>query len=457
MIVSAALTTLVLFGPGRRFFTLGVGSLLRGAPDMNALVALGAGAAYLYSLLATFAPNVLPEGARHSYFESAAIIVAFILLGRWLEARSRGRAADSIGKLARLQPKIAHVRRDGVDPRPCRSPRCSAGDVVEVRPGESVPVDGEVIEGASHVDESFISGESIPVAKKPGDSAIGGSVNLAGAFALRATKVGADTFLADVIRMVETAQGARLPIQDLADRVTARFVPVVLALALATFALWLAFGGMAGPAAGAGQRGQCADHRLSLRDGPRHARRAGDRHRPRGGTGRDFPSGRRAANPVRRQDGRLRQDRHADFGQAGADRNRRGRGLRRGAAAGARRRRRGAIGTSARPRSGRGGEGASGAGRRTGRAFRLSSRAWRDRRGRRRKGRRRARRTFWPRSASRPTTSPQRPRRLPGRAPPASSSRWTARRRACSPFPIRRAPRPPRRSRTCGRSACASP
>ena len=113
MILTAALTTLVLFGPGRRFFTLGFSSLLRGAPDMNALVALGAGAAFLYSLLATFAPNVLPEGTRHSYFESAAIIVAFILLGRWLEARSRGRAADSIGKLARLQPKIAHVRREG--------------------------------------------------------------------------------------------------------------------------------------------------------------------------------------------------------------------------------------------------------------------------------------------------------------------------------------------------------
>ena len=243
MILSAALTTLVLFGPGRRFFTLGISSLLRGAPDMNALVALGAGAAYLYSLLATFAPNGLPEGARHSYFESAAIIVAFILLGRWLEARSRGRAADSIGKLARLQPKIAHVRRDGVT-RDLPVAEVLAGDVVEVRPGESVPVDGEVTEGASHVDESFISGELVPVAKKPGDSAIGGSVNLAGAFVLRATRVGADTFLADVIRMVETAQGARLPIQDLADRVTARFVPVVLALSLATFALWLAFGGL---------------------------------------------------------------------------------------------------------------------------------------------------------------------------------------------------------------------
>ncbi len=242
MLLVAALTSVVLFGPGRRFFTIGAASLIRRAPDMNALVALGAGAAYFYSLLATFAPQILPENARHSYFESAAIIVAFILLGRWLEARSRGRAADAIGKLARLQPKIAHVRREGaVQDLPVEE--VLVGDVIEVRPGESIPVDGVVVEGASHVDESFITGEAAPVAKKPGDTATGGSVNLAGAFAFRATKVGAETFLADVIRMVETAQGARLPIQDLADRVTAIFVPVVLAAALATFALWLYFGG----------------------------------------------------------------------------------------------------------------------------------------------------------------------------------------------------------------------
>jgi Cu+-exporting ATPase len=243
MIVSAVLTTLVLFGPGRRFFSLGIASLIRRAPDMNALVALGAGAAWLYSMVAAFAPGVLPEGTRHSYFESAATIVAFILLGRWLEARARGRAADSIGKLARLQPRTAHVRRDGAT-HDLPVGQVVVGDVVEVRPGEAVPVDGIVTEGASHVDESVVTGESIPVAKKPGDPAIGGSVNLAGAFVLRATKVGADSFLAGVIRMVETAQGARLPIQDLADRVTARFVPAVLVAALLTFALWLIFGGV---------------------------------------------------------------------------------------------------------------------------------------------------------------------------------------------------------------------
>jgi Cu+-exporting ATPase len=240
-IVSALLTTLILFGPGRRFFTLGFGSLRRGAPDMNALVALGAGAAYLYSLIATFAPQILPEGSRHSYFESAATIGTFILLGRWLEARARGRAADAIGKLARLQPKIAHVRRGGESlDLPVEEVRI--GDVIDVRPGEKIPVDGVVVEGASHVDESLVTGESLPVAKGPGAAVIGGSLNLAGAFAFRAEKVGGDTVLAGIVRMVETAQGARLPIQALADRVTARFVPVVLALSLATFALWLFFG-----------------------------------------------------------------------------------------------------------------------------------------------------------------------------------------------------------------------
>ncbi len=241
MVVSALLTTLILFGPGRRFFTLGFASLKRGAPDMNALVALGAGAAYLYSLMATFAPDVLPVGTRHSYFESAATIVAFILLGRWLEARAKGRAADAIGKLARLQPKIAHVRRDGESlDLPVEELRI--GDVIEVRPGEKIPVDGAVVEGASHVDESLITGESLPVAKQPGATVVGGSLNLAGAFAFRAEKVGGDTILAGLVKMVETAQGARLPIQALADKVTERFVPAVLLLSLATFALWLWLG-----------------------------------------------------------------------------------------------------------------------------------------------------------------------------------------------------------------------
>jgi Cu+-exporting ATPase len=239
--LAAALTTFVLAGPGRRFFLLGFGSLRRGAPDMNALVALGAGAAYLYSLLASFTPGLLPEGARHSYFESAAAIVAFILLGRWLEARARGRAAEAIAGLARLQPGIAHIRREtGTVDLPVEEAR--VGDVLEVRPGEPVPVDGVVIEGASHVDESLMTGESLPVAKRPGEKLVGGAVNHAGFLLMRAEKVGEGTALAGIVRLVESAQGAKLPIQALADRVTAVFVPAVLALAALTFALWMVLG-----------------------------------------------------------------------------------------------------------------------------------------------------------------------------------------------------------------------
>ena len=208
---------------------------------MNALVALGAGAAYLYSLLATFAPGVLPEGARHSYFESAAAIVAFILLGRWLEARAKGRAAQAIAGLARCSQKspMSAATAASVD-LPVDEVR--VGDLVEIRPGEPIPVDGVVVEGASHVDEALMTGESLPVAKKPGDALTGGAVNLAGFLLMRAEQVGEGTALAGIIRLVEGAQGGKLPIQALADKVTAIFVPAVLALAALTFALWMFFG-----------------------------------------------------------------------------------------------------------------------------------------------------------------------------------------------------------------------
>jgi Cu+-exporting ATPase len=241
MALAALLATFVLAGPGNRIFRLGFGSLRRGAPDMNALVALGAGAAYLYSLLATFAPHILPEGARHSYFESAAAIVAFILLGRWLEARAKGRAAQAIAALGALQPKIAHIRREGgVVDLPVEEAR--VGDLIEVRPGEPIPVDGVVTEGASHVDEALMTGESLPVAKKPGDALTGGAVNMAGFMVMRAEQVGAGATLAGIIRMVEGAQGGKLPIQALADRVTAVFVPAVLALSALTFVVWMIWG-----------------------------------------------------------------------------------------------------------------------------------------------------------------------------------------------------------------------
>ena len=235
------LTTLVLFVPGLRFYRKGIPALLRGAPDMNSLVAVGTLAAWGFSTVATFLPSVLPAGSVNVYFESAAVIVVLILVGRFLEARAKGRTSEAIQRLAGLQARTAHVRRDGqVVDVPLAQVR--AQDVVEVRPGERVPVDGEVIEGDSYVDESMITGEPVPVAKTAGSPVVGGTVNQTGAFTLRATAVGGQTVLAQIIRMVEQAQGSKLPIQTLVDRVTMWFVPAVMTAALITFAIWMVFG-----------------------------------------------------------------------------------------------------------------------------------------------------------------------------------------------------------------------
>lgn len=208
---------------------------------MNALVAIGAGAAWAYSVVATFMPDVLPAGAAYVYFEAAAVIVTLILLGRYLEARAKGRTSEAIRKLVGLQPQSARVSLDGefVD---IPVGQVQPGNIVIVRPGERVAVDGEVIDGNSYVDESMITGEPVPVAKTAGALVVGGTVNKAGSFSFRATNVGAQTLLAQIIRKVETAQGAKLPIQALVDKITAYFVPVVIAVALLTFATWLAFG-----------------------------------------------------------------------------------------------------------------------------------------------------------------------------------------------------------------------
>ena len=239
--IQFALTAVVLFGPGRRFFDKGVPALLRAAPDMNSLVAVGTSAAFAYSVVATFVPQWLPAGTVNVYFEAAAVIVALILLGRFLEARAKGNTSEAIRRLVQLQAKTARVRRDGqvleIDIAQVR-----AGDVIEVRPGERIPVDGEVIEGRSFVDESMISGEPVPVEKVEGAEVVGGTVNQNGALAFRATKVGADTLLAQIIRMVEQAQGSKLPIQALVDKITMWFVPAVMAAALLTFVVWLVWG-----------------------------------------------------------------------------------------------------------------------------------------------------------------------------------------------------------------------
>ena len=236
-----ALTTAVLFGPGLRFFAKGLPALARFAPDMNSLVAVGTSAAYGYSLIATFLPQLLPAGTVNVYYEAAALIVTLILLGRTLEARAKGRTSEAIKRLIGLQAKTARVFRDGaVVELPIAEVRPS--DLVEVRPGERVPVDGEVTEGASWIDESMISGEPLPVEKTIGSAVTGGTINQTGAFTFRATAVGEATMLAQIIRMVEAAQGGKLPIQALVDRVTIWFVPAVMALAALTFIVWLVFG-----------------------------------------------------------------------------------------------------------------------------------------------------------------------------------------------------------------------
>ncbi len=233
--------TAVIFGPGFRFLRLGLPALLRGAPEMNSLVAVGVLAAYGYSLVATFAPDLLPESARYVYFEAATVIVTLILFGRLLEARASGRTGEAIQKLAGLQAKTARVERDG-QTMDIPADQVVAGDIVVIRPGERLPVDGTVINGQSNVDESMISGEPLPVEKAAGASVVGGTINKTGSFRFRADKVGRDTMLAQIIRMVEQAQGSKLPIQTLVDRVTAWFVPAVIVLAALTFAVWFFYG-----------------------------------------------------------------------------------------------------------------------------------------------------------------------------------------------------------------------
>lgn len=239
--IQLVLTAIVLFWPGLRFYRIGLPALFKGAPDMNSLVAVGTFAAFSYSLVATLAPRLLPAGTVNVYFEAAAVIVTLVLTGRYLEARAKGRTSDAIKRLVGLQPKTARIRRNGKTVELDAS-EIRLGDLVEVRPGERLAVDGEVVEGGSFVDESMLTGEPVPVAKKPGDAVVGGTINQTGALTVRATAIGRDTMLAQIIRMVEEAQGSKLPIQALVDRVTLWFVPAVMLAAALTFLVWLIFG-----------------------------------------------------------------------------------------------------------------------------------------------------------------------------------------------------------------------
>ncbi|THJ30853.1 copper-translocating P-type ATPase [Lampropedia aestuarii] len=235
------LTSLVLLGPGLRFYRQGIPALLRGAPDMNSLVAVGTLAAYGFSVIATFAPQLLPAHTVNVYFEAAAVIVALILLGRYLEARAKGRTSAAIQRLVGLQAKTARVERGGAIVEIAIA-QVQPGDIVHVRPGERIAVDGTLVQGRSFVDESMISGEPIPVEKTADSTVVGGTINQTGAFSFRATAVGSDTVLAQIIRMVQDAQGAKLPIQTMVDKITLWFVPAVMAAAALTFVVWLIWG-----------------------------------------------------------------------------------------------------------------------------------------------------------------------------------------------------------------------
>ncbi|MGB6837697.1 MAG: copper-translocating P-type ATPase, partial [Dehalococcoidia bacterium] len=212
--------------------------------DMNTLIAVGTSAAYFYSIVATFAPGAIESAAGVSadvYFDTSAAIIALILLGRWLEARAKGRTSAAIKRLMGLRARTARLLRDG---REVDVPveEVAPGDVVIVRPGEKLPVDGVVLEGRSALDESMLTGESMPVEKGPGDEVYGATINSVGSFRFRATRVGRDSVLSQIIRLVEEAQGSKAPIQRLADVIASYFVPVVIAIALGTFAVWWIFG-----------------------------------------------------------------------------------------------------------------------------------------------------------------------------------------------------------------------
>ena len=236
-----ALTTPLVLGPGRQFFVNAWNGLKRGLTDMNLLYATGIGAAYLIAVINTFWPDAGFGGREATFYEAAALLIAFIVLGRYLEAVTRGRTSEAIRRLMRLQPKRARVLREGREVETAAE-EVQLDDILAVRPGESIPVDGAVLEGYSSVDQSMITGESIPVEKKAGDEVIGGTINKTGAFKFRATRVGKDTALAQIIKLVEEAQTTKAPIQALADRVAGHFILGVHALALAVFVFWFFLG-----------------------------------------------------------------------------------------------------------------------------------------------------------------------------------------------------------------------
>ncbi|WP_424358829.1 heavy metal translocating P-type ATPase [Methanocella sp. MCL-LM] len=241
--IAFILATPVQFWIGWRFYKGAYAAVRHGTADMNVLIAVGTSAAYIYSAVATVWPHLLMMGGvmPETYFDTSVTIIALILLGRLLEARAKGQTSEAIRRLKGLQAKTARVERDGkTGDIPVED--VQVGDIVVVRPGEKIPVDGVVVDGYSAIDESMVTGESIPVSKKVSDNVIGATINKTGSFKFRTTKVGRDTVLSQIIRMVEQAQGSKAPIQRLADQVAAIFVPVVIALAILTFLAWYFLG-----------------------------------------------------------------------------------------------------------------------------------------------------------------------------------------------------------------------
>jgi len=238
-----ALTTPALGWAGRQFYRGAWSGFLQRTADMNTLIAVGTGAAYLYSLVATVAPGLFTRAGLEPavYYEAVVMIIALVLLGKVLESRAKGRTSEAIRRLAGLQPRVARVVRRGEEIE-IPVAEVVVGDIVLVRPGERIPVDGVVVEGRSAVDESLLTGESFPVEKGPGDEVVGGTINGLGALRFEARRVGADTALAQIVRLVEEAQGSRAPIQRLADRIAGIFVPVVIGIAVVSAVVWLFFG-----------------------------------------------------------------------------------------------------------------------------------------------------------------------------------------------------------------------
>ncbi|TMQ20851.1 MAG: copper-translocating P-type ATPase [Candidatus Rokuibacteriota bacterium] len=235
------LATPVQFWVGADFHRAFLRDLRHRSASMSTLVSLGTSAAYLFSLAVTLWPHVFHAAGGMTYYETAAVVITLVALGRWLEARARGRTSEAIRRLVSLAPRTARVLRDGAEVD-VPTGDVLVGDLIRIRPGERVPVDGAVVDGASTVDESMLTGESLPVDKTAGATVFGGTVNRTGSFVFRATRVGSETTLARIVSLVEEAQGSRAPIQRLADRVAAIFVPVVLAIAAATFVGWWLLG-----------------------------------------------------------------------------------------------------------------------------------------------------------------------------------------------------------------------